>query len=224
MLAADQDYQRMCSPSSMWADEMDDDRPLSAEEIAECAAIRLMWQEEDREFANKAAENARLAEEEECSKAKEEEQYEAATAASELYWAIHHCGCTVEEIDAMPMGSTGCPCYQKIKLDENGEPQECRFFNSPCGCRDGDACFYKHVERDASEIPCRFEQSEVGCNPGFGRKCPYKHSKIQETINYSTIICRFDGHCHPREGTCPYKHTIMTNRIPRHPNGRSWRT
>jgi hypothetical protein len=65
--------------------------------------------------------------------------------------------------------------------------------------------FYKHVERNPAEMQCRFELSDVGCNPGFGRKCPYKHTKPQVPI--AEVMCRFNFKCNPRKGTkCPYKH------------------
>jgi hypothetical protein len=224
ILATDQDYQRMSSHLYSWSDMISDEK-ISEEEIEKLRAEKLKWDMECARLAAIEAEEARLEKEKQRIQAEDDEKYDNATLASEVYWAIHHCKCTVEEIDAMPMLSeTPCLCYQKINLDENGEPQECRFFNGPGGCRDGENCFYKHIERDVSEIPCRFEQSEAGCNPGFGRKCPYKHSKIQSPIDYTTITCRFDGHCHPREGICPYKHTITINRIPRNPNAKTWLT
>lgn len=211
-------------PAFSWADEIPDD-PLPTE--AEMAARRfnyVEWQETQKRLAAEQAEMAKLQMEQDRLKAEEEEAYEKANEASMLYWATKKCTCTHEMIDSLPMGSEEpCLCYQKVKLDENGEPQECRFFNGPGGCRDGANCIYKHVERNAAEIPCRFEQSAAGCNPGFGRKCPYFHTKVAPAVDYTQIRCRFDGNCNPREGTCPYMHTIMTNRIPRHPNTRSWR-
>ena len=138
--------------------------------------------------------------------------------ASEDYWAANHCHCpkmTEAEYDALSMGElrerelNPCPCYQKIHLDADGTPSECRYFNSPAGCRDGAKCMYKHVERSAADIPCRFEASSAGCHPPPGRKCPYKHTcaAAAPTVQAAEVMCRFDGRCQPRAGTsCPYKH------------------
>ena len=140
--------------------------------------------------------------------------------ASEDYWWSKRCTCTEEDIDNNNGGGpipVTCPCYKKVKLDENGEPQECRFFNSPAGCRDGADCVYQHKKRDPSTMPCRFELSPVGCNPGFGRKCPYMHTKEQTATE--TVLCRFDGRCKPPPGaTCPYKHSANAGA------GASWRS
>lgn len=131
--------------------------------------------------------------------------------ASEDYWWSKRCTCTEEALDNNNGGGpipVTCPCYKKVKLDENDEPQECRFFNSPAGCRDGADCVYQHMKRDPATMPCRFELSPVGCNPGFGRKCPYMHTK--EPTATETMPCRFDGRCKPPPGaTCPYKHTAQ---------------
>ena len=56
-----------------------------------------------------------------------------------------------------------------------GELEECRYFNTPRGCREGDDCDYLHIKRSLSELRCRFLDTPRGCNPGFGRRCPYKH-------------------------------------------------
>jgi hypothetical protein len=53
--------------------------------------------------------------------------------------------------------------------------EECRFFNSPAGCRNGDDCPYVHVKRSLGEIRCRFLDTERGCRPSRGVRCPYKH-------------------------------------------------
>jgi hypothetical protein len=97
--------------------------------------------------------------------------------ASRAYWSEHCCKCTMEDWDALPGGAFPevCPCYRKIHLDANGQPEECRFFNSPAGCRDGDQCIYKHTPRALCDIPCRFEATDAGCRPMRGKVCPYKH-------------------------------------------------
>jgi len=74
-----------------------------------------------------------------------------------------------------PMGWE-CECFKALHRDALGNVEECRFFNSPMGCREGDACPYSHVKRDISEIACRFETSGVGCKPARGKVCPYKHA------------------------------------------------
>ena len=74
-----------------------------------------------------------------------------------------------------PMGWE-CECFKPLHRDAEGNVEECRFFNSPMGCREGAACPYTHVKRDISEIPCRFETSGVGCRPMRGKTCPYKHA------------------------------------------------
>lgn len=55
------------------------------------------------------------------------------------------------------------------------ELEECRYFNTPRGCREGDDCDYLHIKRSLSDLRCRFLDTPRGCNPGFGRRCPYKH-------------------------------------------------
>lgn len=55
------------------------------------------------------------------------------------------------------------------------ELEECRYFNTPRGCREGDDCDYLHIKRSLSDLRCRFLETPRGCNPGFGRRCPYKH-------------------------------------------------
>jgi hypothetical protein len=62
-----------------------------------------------------------------------------------------------------------------IHRDANGEPEVCRFFNSPGGCRlpDGKKCPYKHVAGVAPE-PCKFFNSPRGCNKGAA--CPFTHA------------------------------------------------
>ncbi len=137
--------------------------------------------------------------------------------ASEDYWAANHCHCfnmTEAAYDALSMGElrelelNPCACYTKIHLDTDGAPTECRYFNSPAGCRDGAKCFYKHVERCAADIPCRFESSSVGCHPPPGRTCPYKHTApVAAASKPIEVMCRFDGRCNPKAGTaCPFKH------------------
>ena len=63
------------------------------------------------------------------------------------------------------------------------EPEECRFFNSPNGCREGTDCPYKHVERALSEIPCRFNGTAPGSKPAFGKRCPHKPRAVAKTKN-----------------------------------------
>jgi hypothetical protein len=58
---------------------------------------------------------------------------------------------------------------------KDAEQEECRFFNTPRGCREGDDCDYLHIKRSMSDLRCRFLDTPRGCNPGFGRRCPYKH-------------------------------------------------
>ena len=77
--------------------------------------------------------------------------------------------CTAEEYEWY----LGQRKLAKIHRDENGEPEECRFFNSAHGCREGDKCPYKHIKRSLSEIPCRFFGMSMGCRKGSA--CPYKH-------------------------------------------------
>lgn len=62
---------------------------------------------------------------------------------------------------------------KEIHLDENGEPEECRFFNSIHGCRVGADCPYKHIQRAQQEIECRFFKMPRGCRSGAN--CIYKH-------------------------------------------------
>lgn len=183
------------------------------------AAFHKWWAAAQEEVWAKTA-DVREAATAAARQAKEERAAESAEGcasltaewASEDYWWSKRCTCTEEELDNHNGGgpiSVTCPCYKKVKLDETGEPQECRFFNSPAGCRDGADCVYQHKKRDPATMPCRFELSPVGCNPGFGRKCPYMHTK--EPTATETIVCRFDGRCKPPPGaTCPYKHTAQT--------------
>lgn len=148
-----------------WGDLLLNDEvstPLSAAEAKKYQMIR------DKAEADKQAALAKQQAEDE-----EEAAYLKSLWASEDYWAQNHCTCM--HFDEPTVGPFECSCFVKIHLDANGEPEECRFFNSPSGCRDGESCFYKHVKRDISEIQCRFETTEVGCNPGHGRKCPYMH-------------------------------------------------
>jgi len=113
--------------------------------------------------------------------------------ASRAYWAAHCCKCTEADWDALPGGGFPdvCPCYRKIHLDANGEPEECRFFNSPAGCRDGEACVYKHTPRALCDIPCRFEATDAGCRPMRGKVCPYKHTffafKVPAAVAAATL-------------------------------------
>lgn len=62
---------------------------------------------------------------------------------------------------------------KEIHLDANGEPEECRFFNSVHGCRAGASCPYKHIQRAQQEIECRFFKTPRGCRSGAA--CIYKH-------------------------------------------------
>jgi hypothetical protein len=188
-----------------------DDKPVVVD------ASFLKWWEAAQEEAWTKTDDLRKAAMAQQRHIKEERAAESAEGvasltgewASEDYWWSKRCTCTEEELDNNNGGGpipVTCPCYKKVKLDENGAPQECRFFNSPAGCRDGADCVYQHVSRDPSTMPCRFELSPVGCNPGFGRKCPYMHTK--EPTATETLMCRFDGRCKPPPGaTCPYKHT-----------------
>jgi hypothetical protein len=133
----------------------------------------------------------------------EDIKYREACWASEDYWSANHCTCSQEVIEEYVYEEgKPCACYQKIHLGADGMPEECRFFNSPAGCRDGSACIYKHVERDPATIPCRFEQSSAGCVPSHGRRCPYMHTKPMVPINM--VPCRFNFKCKAR--ACPYKH------------------
>jgi hypothetical protein len=72
-------------------------------------------------------------------------------------------------------GGGGAASVHSHHSDHSDEAEECRFFNSPNGCREGADCPYKHVERALSEIPCRFNGTARGCKPAFGKRCPYKH-------------------------------------------------
>ena len=112
--------------------------------------------------------------------------YAAQAELQNRHWAFeeeelarHVCTCpNPDGADAVwdpPMGWE-CTCFKPLHRDASGAVEECRFFNSPMGCRMGTACPYTHVKRDISEIACRFEVSGVGCRPARGKTCPYKHS------------------------------------------------
>ncbi len=208
-LAADPIMVALQNGTMSWADCVMMDEPEPTQE--ELEAFRAASQKYQAEAATRRAaaqEEERLLELKEQEEAEEERKYMIAGWASEEWWAKNRCTCTWEQIDSLPMGSdVPCLCYKRVHLTEDGEPEECRFFNSPAGCRDGAHCVYKHVERDPSTMPCRFEASAVGCNPGFGRKCPYMHTKPQ-VVAAEPALCRFDGRCHPAPGkTCPFKHS-----------------
>jgi hypothetical protein len=195
-----------------WADVFDDEPYPTPEDVSARNETILASE-------TLAIEEARLRSIKEKEECMAEHKALLADWASQDYWRDNHCTCykdmTEEEFEALTMQEYRemdegiCACYKKVKLDEHGAPEECRFFNSPAGCRDGDACLYKHVTRDPASMPCRFEASAVGCNPGFGRKCPYMHSKPQvDAPPPSEVLCRFDGRCHPPAGsTCLYKHS-----------------
>jgi len=202
-----------------WADTLDPEPLPTPEEAAAFSAAQAAYAATVAERRAGAAEEERLQAIQDAEESAKAVKDQYAEWASQDYWRANHCTCykdmTYEEFEALSMGELRamdegeCACYKKVHLDENGEPEECRFFNSPAGCRDGADCFYKHIERDPSQMPCRFEASAVGCNPGFGRKCPYMHSKPQVAAPPpSDVLCRFDGRCHPPAGSvCPYKHS-----------------
>ena len=54
-----------------------------------------------------------------------------------------------------------------------GEMSErlCSYFNTPAGCRHGDACHFVHAPSSAQ--PCRFFNSPAGCQ--YGDACRYAH-------------------------------------------------
>ena len=97
-----------------------------------------------------------------------------------------------------------------IHRDAHGEPEVCRFFNAPGGCRlpNGKKCPYKHVAGAVAE-PCRFFNSPRGCKNGSS--CPFSH--VQEGPSWRAppvlvMECKF--YRSPRgcaKGLkCPYKH------------------
>ncbi len=208
-IAADPILVALQNGTMSWADCVMMDVPEPTEE--EMVAFRAASEKYQAAAADRRAaevEAQRLEMEKEQAEAEEERKYMIAGWASEEWWANNRCTCTWEQIDSLPMGSdVPCLCYKRVHLTEDGEPEECRFFNSPAGCRDGAHCVYQHVTRDPSTMPCRFEAAAVGCNPGFGRKCPYMHSKPQ-VVASEPARCRFDGRCHPApDKTCPFKHS-----------------
>jgi len=177
----------------------------AAEEAAWHEAYRKHWAEADQRAAEakaaKAAEDAAVSDARislrnatygEVSKflaAQVEDSrlwYVATAEIQNRNWAfedmerLHHV-CTCPNPDGPdaewdpPMGWE-CECFKPLHRDAEGNVEECRFFNSPMGCREGTACPYTHVKRDISEIPCRFETSGVGCRPMRGKTCPYKHA------------------------------------------------
>ena len=88
------------------------------------------------------------------------------------------------ELDAAAGGAATGPCWAATGGGGSAaaaaaavrtELEECRYFNTPRGCREGDDCDYLHIKRSLSELRCRFLDTPRGCNPGFGRRCPYKH-------------------------------------------------
>ena len=177
-------------PGNSWGDILMDDPEFQESERRYAETQRLdrlrrpayyaglEREREERIAAEKAAEDARAAER--AAEAAEAQLDFEREEASRAYWAAHCCKCTVEDFEAMPGGAFPevCPCYRKIHLDENGQPEECRFFNSPAGCRDGDQCVYKHTPRALCDIPCRFEATDAGCRPMRGKVCPYKHEHV----------------------------------------------
>lgn len=205
-IAADPIQVALQNGTMSWADCLMMDEPEPTQE--ELMAFRVASQkyQEERRAAEREAE--RLEMEKLEAEAEEDRKYMIASWASEEWWAKNRCTCTWEMIDSLPMRSdVPCLCYKRVHLTEDGEPEECRFFNSPAGCRDGAHCVYQHVTRDPSTMPCRFEASDVGCNPGFGRTCPYMHTKPQ-VVAAEPAMCRFDGRCNPAPGKkCPFKHT-----------------
>jgi len=97
-----------------------------------------------------------------------------------------------------------------IHRDAHGEPEVCRFFNAPGGCRlaNGKKCPYKHIAGAVAE-PCRFFNSARGCKNGSS--CPFSH--VQEGPSWRAppvlvMDCKFFRS--PRgcaKGLkCPYKH------------------
>lgn len=153
---------------------------------AQIAQLRL-WAAEEKVWqaniaASRAARLARIAEPMEESDPEPTAEEKAASYAAQVEAAakqekwdavrrhyLETCPLGEFDDDTASIGSHG------IHLDENGEPEECRFFNSPAGCRNGASCPYKHKKRALSEIQCRFMGTDRGCRSGFGKKCPYKH-------------------------------------------------
>jgi hypothetical protein len=209
MIAAESIQISFSNGTLKWGDSTMLDQPEETpEQIAAFRIAQKKYQAEAAQRQAEALEAKRLIEEAEAAEAEEDRKYLEASWASEDWWAMNRCTCTMEEVDSLPMNSDiPCLCYKRVHLTEDGEPEECRFFNSPAGCRDGEHCVYQHVTRNPAEMPCRFESSSAGCNPGFGRKCPYMHSKpIVEASE--PAMCRFDTRCKPSAGkTCPFKHS-----------------
>ena len=100
-----------------------------------------------------------------------EEDDDTASVCSTASWdsAYDPRLCTAEEYDWY----VGQRKLAKVHRDENGEPEECRFFNSVAGCREAEKCPYKHIKKSLSDIPCRFFRMSIGCRKG--KTCPYKH-------------------------------------------------
>lgn len=100
-----------------------------------------------------------------------------------------------------------------IHRDASGEPEICRFFNTPGGChlQNGKKCPYKHVTGSIAE-PCRFFNSPRGCKNGSS--CPFRH--VQEGPSWRTpaaggqtvVDCKFFRSARGcAKGTkCPFKH------------------
>ena len=206
--AADPVLRALDLGSMSWGDAFMLDEPeMTLEELEAWKASQIIYLAARAERDAETAEARRLVEEAEEAEAETERKYMEATWAAEEWWGKNRCVCTHEEVDSLPMGSdVPCLCFKRVHLTEDGEPEECKFFNSPSGCRDGAGCVYRHVERNPAEMPCRFEASAAGCHPAFGRTCPYKHLKPQ-TGPVEVALCRFDGRCNPAKGkTCPYRH------------------
>jgi len=198
IIAADPIQMALKSGGMSWADTFDED-PVPTEE--EMALYRAAQQEADRKKAVARME-ARIARAKEdydkvvsqlnrrpiaiqLSQERLEEYYEAKEA-----WLLTNQEYLESDPDELGMlfESYWEERYDEwfrhetkdIHRDANGEPEICRYFSSPGGCRlaDGKKCPYKHIAGAAPE-PCRFFATPRGCNKGSS--CPFAHPTTANT-------------------------------------------
>lgn len=197
MLAEDADYQAMLKGTLSWADTLDEPT-VTEEDVASWRqaqanaeaerAHKLMLERIENAKANydmvvRQLNNRRIAIA--ISQEHLEDYYEAKMA-----WLLTNEEYVNQDPDELGMAweSHWEERYDEwfrhetkdIHRDENGEPEICRYFSSPGGCKlpDGKKCPYKHVA-GAEPEPCRFFNSPRGCNKGSS--CPFKHVTVAES-------------------------------------------
>ena len=200
MLAEDPVHQAMMAGTMSWADTLDPEPVPTEEEIAEYRRAQqehLKRQEREQMLARleKAKDNYDLVVRQlnrrpiahQLAQERLDDYYEAKEA-----WLLTNEEYLESDPDTLGMGweSDWEEKYDEwfkhetkdIHRDANGEPEVCRYFNSPGGCRlaDGKKCPYKHVAGAAPEA-CRFFGTPRGCNKGSS--CPFAHPTTATTAS-----------------------------------------